>query len=172
MEQREIILLEKEIKVIRKKEPLTYQERVEYIKRVKKCFGIISSLYDTNPDYIYKNIDKPFCKIPEYIISVKSYSSASTCKVNKVKAIYGNKCVICDFPIVETLNAHHIIPRHLCGKNDITNLIALCPTCHKIFHIIESEGCINEVLTKYLSENGYLDSVLNYTKHLFNENYL
>lgn len=43
---------------------------------------------------------------------------------------YDNKCVVCGFD--EVVEVHHIIPRHLGGSDDPTNLVLLCPNHHAL----------------------------------------
>ena len=44
-------------------------------------------------------------------------------------------CTICNFPIVDN---HHLVRRSQWGDNDFS--IDLCPNCHRIYHIIESDS--------------------------------
>lgn len=46
------------------------------------------------------------------------------------------KCKICSSVLTETYEVDHIIPLHSNGDNEISNLQALCPNCHrhKTFH--------------------------------------
>ena len=47
-----------------------------------------------------------------------------------VKTRYGYHCAICDDP--GPLEAHRRTYRRL-GREELTDLIALCPACHKLF---------------------------------------
>ena len=44
-----------------------------------------------------------------------------------------NKCTNCEYNLV--LDAHHIIPVCGGGKDTLSNLITLCPNCHRLVHI-------------------------------------
>lgn len=48
-----------------------------------------------------------------------------------------DKCAICGFK--EIVNCHHIVSRCLGGKNDISNLIGLCPNHHFLIHFKKYE---------------------------------
>lgn len=43
------------------------------------------------------------------------------------------ECKFCDFEIVDI---HHIIPKEFGGKNDLDNLMDLCPNHHRCFHLL------------------------------------
>lgn len=163
--------LEELINIIREDFPSNVQERIRYINIVRECDELIDHITAIDPEYINPYLVYNRGARVEYIIGWKAHQPASGNQAAKVKKAYDNKCAVCDFPIAETLNAHHIIPRYLGGKNDLSNLIALCPTCHKIFHLIEDKSGISDVLYNYLQEQGYLNTVLKYTNHLFEENY-
>lgn len=49
--------------------------------------------------------------------------------------IYGINCAWCGWgTFAEILQAHHIIPVASGGRTNLTNLILLCPNCHKAAH--------------------------------------
>lgn len=79
--------------------------------------------------YIYKGNDKNFR--------------------DKALSIFGHKCVICKFDIV--VSVHHIVPRRNGGKNNIENLIVLCPNHHAMAdrNLISKEELIslNQLVT-------------------------
>jgi len=48
---------------------------------------------------------------------------------------YEYKCARCgydDFP--QILQIHHVVPVSIGGNNAISNLIILCPNCHRLYH--------------------------------------
>lgn len=47
-------------------------------------------------------------------------------------------CEICGYDFKSILQIHHIKPVSLGGTNKKSNLIILCPNCHKIIHAIDS----------------------------------
>ena len=42
------------------------------------------------------------------------------------------ECYFCNRQ--DILEKHHIIPKSMGGKNDIENILSLCPNCHRILH--------------------------------------
>lgn len=155
--------IENLIQEIRDTFPLTPEERINYILKSEQCFELI---YNLEPEELNNLLKFSEMDIIKAIIGREYCSQVNNSKVEHVRNLYHNKCAVCKFPLKEVLDAHHIIPKHLCGKNDTSNLIALCPTCHRIFHIIEKSGEVNEALKEYLNEKGFLETVNEYTKHL------
>lgn len=158
------------IDTIRRDSPTTPNERIEYVKNVIGCTGIINKLYVTKNEYMRSLLEPFYNKNQELIIGVQYSKSITPSKCAKIKEIYNNKCAICGFPVGKILEVHHIIPKSMCGKNESSNLIALCPTCHVIFHDIEQNGAITEELRMYLAEQNQLECVVEYTKHLLTKN--
>ena len=64
-----------------------------------------------------------------------NYRDSSNCQTARKQAIkkFGNKCIVCGFDIVT--NVHHIVPRSIGGKNQINNLVILCPNHHAMAHL-------------------------------------
>jgi 5-methylcytosine-specific restriction endonuclease McrA len=46
----------------------------------------------------------------------------------------GHKCESCGKSGTRMAGIHHLLPRSLGGTNERTNLIVLCPTCHRLAH--------------------------------------
>ena len=72
----------------------------------------------------------------------KTLSHVSSELRKQVRAKHNYRCKRCD--IQETvfliLDVHHIIPRSCGGTNEISNLTALCGTCHKVVHRMLDAG--------------------------------
>ena len=160
----------RQIDLIRADVPRTSVERIRYVKNVYKCYEIIDVLYYKEHEYLHPLLVERLDKYQHLIIGDQYLQNISKKNCDVVKELYGNKCAVCDFPVTNLLEVHHIIPKNICGKNDIENLIALCPTCHVIFHDVEQKRCIKTELKKYLIENNLLTKVVEYTKHLVDEN--
>lgn len=62
----------------------------------------------------------------------RKQNRASPSKKQKVKERDGNICIRCGSD--ENLVVHHIIPIDGDGSNDISNLVTLCPNCHREAH--------------------------------------
>ena len=88
--------------------------------------------------------------------------------------IGANKCSICGWN-ESTCDIHHIIPKSKGGSNDDSNLIIVCPNCHRIIHSnkIYDESFLNTINVAKLYPNwkdGY--NMPNYIKHgVDNANY-
>jgi 5-methylcytosine-specific restriction endonuclease McrA len=156
----------KYIDTIREDKPTNTDERIQYTKNVKTCYGIINNLCETDFEYIESLLKKCFWDYRNLIIGHQFSKSLSSSQCKRIKKNYQNKCAVCGLDIESLLEVHHIIPKKLCGKNDDSNGIALCPTCHVIFHDIEGNGFRTEI-KNYLESNGYFKVVDEYTKHLF-----
>jgi len=51
------------------------------------------------------------------------------------RAVYardGYACALCQS--TKSFHVHHVLPRSLGGKSELSNLICLCHTCHAIAH--------------------------------------
>lgn len=51
--------------------------------------------------------------------------------------IDGHKCAMCDRPeskCKDGLQVHHISYRHLGDQDVFTEIVALCPRCHRLIH--------------------------------------
>lgn len=44
-----------------------------------------------------------------------------------------NICSVCEWD-KDSCDIHHIVPRHKGGTNELSNLIVLCPNCHRMAH--------------------------------------
>jgi 5-methylcytosine-specific restriction endonuclease McrA len=65
--------------------------------------------------------------IKKYLMTENGQRIKSKAKPIAIDA-YGNKCELCDYHL--TVDVHHIVPREQGGKNDLFNLIIVCPNCH------------------------------------------
>lgn len=65
-------------------------------------------------------------------------------------------CVICGWNKT-SCDVHHIIPVSNGGKNEITNLITLCPNCHRMVH----RNLISEEKLKKFRESWTISSPSN-----------
>lgn len=70
------------------------------------------------------------CKSKHYRMLISTETGFS-CKLQKILLLY--PCANCNWN-VGPRDVHHII--HACngGKNDLSNLITLCPNCHRLAH--------------------------------------
>ena len=62
------------------------------------------------------------------------------------------KCLKCGTS--ENLIAHHIIPRHVNGKDELNNLATLCRSCHKKVHVSMANGVTNSPKAYGIISNG------------------
>lgn len=74
-----------------------------------------------------------------YVKEYEKYirSSEWTIKKNQRKDIDNHKCVMCkrsEGDIRSGLQVHHISYRHLGNEDVYTELVSLCPTCHRRLH--------------------------------------
>lgn len=92
-----------------------------------------------------------------------------------LQSLYENKCQVCGetFIVPSTKKfysePHHIIPVSEEGSNEYTNIIVVCPTCHKKFERNYLKIDIdNKTLFSYSeSEQKYKKMKLKHDKHLF-----
>jgi len=161
--------LENNIYFIQNNYPSTSIERIRYVKIVKECYILINKLVDSDFDYIQPKIKQCLGKYQQFLGGKEIGKSLNKSQCRKIKDKFSNKCAICGFNVDSILEVHHVIPKSLCGKNDENNLIALCPTCHVIFHDIEQKGKVTDDIEDYLIVNGILESTTEYTKHLIIE---
>lgn len=79
-----------------------------------------------------KNHKKPHCKNVKYIKTILEFSKRTAMKILKrMKA----KCSICGWN-ESTCDIHHIISKKNGGTDEMSNLIYICPNCHRICHTI------------------------------------
>lgn len=65
----------------------------------------------------------------DYITSVKSFTAIA----RRLLKERGNLCQTCKWDKANC-DVHHILPRSRGGTNDKSNLIILCPNCHRLMH--------------------------------------
>jgi 5-methylcytosine-specific restriction endonuclease McrA len=46
----------------------------------------------------------------------------------------GYRCGVPTCRNILAIDLHHLVPVNENGQNDIANLLALCPTCHALYH--------------------------------------
>lgn len=68
--------------------------------------------------------------IKENVKSILDYSKRTVAKIIKRA---GLKCSMCNWDET-SLDIHHIVERKNGGTNDMNNLIAVCPNCHRKAH--------------------------------------
>lgn len=153
------------IDLIREDQPANPEERIRYIKNVKICYGIIEEIYKTDFEYMESILKEYWRDYRGLIIGHQFKKSLSASQCKRIKSNYHNKCAVCGLDIESLLEVHHIIPKKVCGKNDDSNGIALCPTCHVIFHDIEERG-IRPEIKNYLESTENFETVEEYTRHL------
>lgn len=83
----------------------------------------------------YKHCDG--CKLGQKKIAdiqkINSILDLSSRTVAKILKRLNAGCVLCGWNRT-SLDIHHIRPSHLGGTNEHSNLIALCPNCHRLAH--------------------------------------
>lgn len=67
------------------------------------------------------------------IEKVSSILELSTRTASKILKRLGAGCVLCGWNRT-SLDIHHIHPTHLGGTDEHSNLITLCPNCHRLAH--------------------------------------
>lgn len=90
-------------------------------------------------------------KFKEGILSITGVSKRTISKIlnraNKCCSICGWNEAICDI--------HHIIPKHKGGSEDHSNLIIVCPNCHRVSHKTKKYSI--EFLQNLSIENTFAD---------------
>lgn len=153
-----------------KSSPMTPEERIQYIKSVWECREFITGMLESEDRNIRKYISKKMMMEFNNKVSViigEDFKKQVSKKVkNEVIRRNGGKCIICNFDVCEFLDAHHIIPAHLGGKNEIENLIPVCPMCHRALHHIERNGDLPCSAVSYFKNIGKYDKLKYFTEHL------
>jgi hypothetical protein len=134
-----------------KKNPLSAQqilttsnEYVKYLPLDKGTVNMISPILDfscktnwtsNSGNYIGGGGNNPIIEVPTL---KKTHSTTTTVKrcVSETKKKYisaqqGWKCGHCQQQLSSTYEVDHIIPLYKGGSNDLTNLVSLCPNCHR-----------------------------------------
>jgi 5-methylcytosine-specific restriction endonuclease McrA len=133
----------------------TLEQRIEYIDLYHKCSRELSEL-----GYCFRN------GIYEIITGNRYSYPTSPNQMKRLIKRYHGKCAICGFNIVSFLISHHIIPRHLGGNNNDSNLLPICPVCHKLMHMIENNTVKNNDVDRYIKRNKLSIKLHQYTEHL------
>lgn len=91
----------------------------------KKIASQISDLPEINDQPPMSNSQS------SHVLESKTKRNVNNCKKKKVAALQQWKCGICQQLLDETYEVDHIIPLYQGGSNEIDNLMALDPICHK-----------------------------------------
>ena len=75
--------------------------------------------------------------------SARNYINGKSSYRKKAFAKYEHKCSVCGYDDVRVLEVHHINSNR--DDNDLSNLIILCPTCHK--YITKRIYSLDELIT-------------------------
>jgi len=100
------------------------EEKKAYHKKIRSSPRVIK----TTKEYYQKNKEKMIKKTLDN-------------RLNERKVIfdkYSNQCAICSFAVKDALDIHHLRPSEKRHKNDLkdkSNLILLCPNCHRLVHL-------------------------------------
>ena len=120
---------------------MTSNEYVKYLPLDKSTVNMISPILDfssktnwtgNSGNYIgggekYPIIEIQKIKKPDAIHK----RSVSETKKKYVSAQQGWKCGHCQQQLSSTYEVDHIVPLYKGGTNDLTNLVSLCPNCHR-----------------------------------------
>jgi hypothetical protein len=87
---------------------------------------IVTVVHGRTPTRNIQDIFNEESEVKQFMESKVNYRQAALKK-------YGNLCVHCGFGIAEILEVAHIDGNR--NNNDLTNLVVLCPTCHKMHDI-------------------------------------
>ena len=109
--------------------------------RVGKCEGCGNT-------FITRSSVKRFCSnlCREKSWNARTGRTSSSNKNRRYRELKGNKCQLCGWDKA-FCDVHHIVPKSEGGLNKESNLIILCPNCHRLCH----EGII-EVKEPYISK--------------------
>jgi len=155
---------------IRNNSPATPNERIQYIKSFDECKDLITEMSFSSDrnirEYISKKMSMAFNDDVLVIIGEDFKKQVSKKVKNDVISRNGGKCAICDFDVSEFLDAHHIIPAHMGGKNEIENLIPVCPICHRALHYIERNDKLPNKAIAHFKHIGKCDKLIDFTEHL------
>ena len=133
-----------------KKNPLNAQhiltttnEYVKYLPLDKSTVNMISPILDfssktnwsgNSGNYIGGGEKYPIIeiqKIRQPNSAIMHKRSVSETKKKYISAQQGWKCGHCQQQLSSTYEVDHIVPLYKGGSNDLTNLVSLCPNCHR-----------------------------------------
>jgi predicted restriction endonuclease len=81
---------------------------------------------------------------------------------DRLKAIRDNNCKLCGTKAGPILEIHHIRPREIGGNEKDTNLMLLCPNCHKFVHFCMKDPTkVGMVLDVWPVDAGSLQALVN-----------
>ena len=103
-----------------------------------------------NEDYETKSKNSKFCSVNCKLKNYREKQKVNGISLKTIKRIFNNLgCEICSWN--ETIcDLHHVISVKDGGKNDIKNLIMVCPNHHRIIHMgkIKNDILINIILNR------------------------
>jgi len=102
---------------------------------------LLNKIKIKKPLEIYISSTKIYNRNP-YVIALSLKRAKGICELGQNKAPFKNKRG------QSYLEVHHIIPLSKNGEDDITNVIALCPNCHKELHYGYQKDIIKKKLLK------------------------
>lgn len=113
----------------------------EHIKENKRKEGKKGELEIEEKDFL-DDIGIKVTPNKRTVIVQQIERSAKICR--RLKELYGNKCQICGFTFAKKdggfySEVHHLIPLGRKGSDRVSNMVVLCPNCHKQMHYAKVE---------------------------------
>lgn len=144
-----------------KKNPLSAQqilttsnEYVKYLPLDKGTVNMISPILDfscktnwtgSSGNYIGGGDNHPLIEVKALKKPANTNAtvkrSVSETKKKYVSAQQGWRCGHCQQQLSSTYEVDHIIPLYKGGSNDLTNLVSLCPNCHRKKTVMDRMKC-------------------------------
>lgn len=112
----------------------TTKGKTKDVKCIKCGKPIIVSIHSSDKTWMCEDCKKSkkvvHYKNIKYIHSILDFSKRTVMKILKrMKA----KCSICGWN-ESTCDVHHIVAKKDGGTNEMSNLICVCPNCHRVCH--------------------------------------
>lgn len=107
---------------------LVVKQYVNDMKRINDLAKDYSVSKQTIKNTLIKN-EVQFRNKTDYITSVQSFTAIARRLIKE----RGNPCQNCKWDEANC-DVHHILPRSKGGTNEKSNLIILCPNCHRLMH--------------------------------------
>ena len=95
--------------------------------------GIYEKKLTTKKDFVSLLLSKIYTK-KVLITAIKKQSRVTTVQKRRLERLVNHRCEACRKPLGLTPDVHHITPRNEGGSNADSNLIVLCPNCHRKAH--------------------------------------
>jgi len=108
--------------------------------------GILSKTLKTKKDFVNYFLTRLYTKA-DLVKAIKKESNVSTTQKRALERLADHRCEACRKKLKTTPDVHHIIPRNEGGSSSDSNLIILCPTCHRKAH---SKGYTRTQLKKFI----------------------